>query len=72
MTLYQELVIAGCEIDKHESDLYVKECEKAMSIILRHFFCAGSTMKMPIKFVSNIDGGVWWDIPFAYDPFWNR
>jgi hypothetical protein len=72
MTLYQELVNAGCEIDNHESDLHVKECDKAMSIIFNHFFSAGSTMKIPSKFVSNIDGSTWWDIPFAYDPFWNR
>jgi hypothetical protein len=71
-TLYQELVNAGCEIDNHESDLHVKECDEAMTIIFRHFFSAGSTMKIPSKFVSNIDGSTWWDIPFAYDPFWDR
>jgi hypothetical protein len=71
-TLFQELTAAGCEIGNHESDLHVKVCEKALIIIVDHVLLPGSTLQMPSKFASNMDGEMWWDIPFAYDPFWQR
>ena len=74
-TLFQELTAAGCEIGGHESDLHVKVCEKADTIIAHRMSLPGSIltlreMNRPSQFVSNIDGELWWDIPFAYDPFW--
>lgn len=71
-TLFQELTAAGCEVGNHESDLHVKVCEKAEIIIVFHVLLPGSTLQMPNKFVSNIDGEIWYDIPFAYDPFWQK
>jgi hypothetical protein len=71
-TLFQELTAAGCEIGSHESDLHVKCCEKALTIIVDHVLLPGSTLQMPNQFVSNTDNSLWWDIPFAYDPFWQK
>jgi hypothetical protein len=72
MTLHEKLVAAGCEIGNHESDLHVKVSEEAIITIVEHALFCDSTMKMPAKFVSNIDGSLWYDIPFAYDPFFNK
>lgn len=63
MSLYQALVDAKCEIDNHESDLYVKATPEVEKIIRQHA-CNAS------RFVSQIDGSLWWDVPFAYEPFW--
>jgi len=73
MTLYEELTAAGCLTDHHESDLYVKYSDKALAIIVDHVLLPGSLLqRLPNKFVSNIDGSLWYDIPFAYDPFFNK
>ena len=72
MTLYEELTAAGCLIDHHESDLYVRCSEKAKTIILYHVLLPGSVLQMPSQFRSDIDKKLWYDIPFAYDPFWNK
>jgi hypothetical protein len=71
MTLYEKLVAAGCEIGNHESDLYVKCSQKAEMIILYHCLLPNSSLTYS-QFRSNIDGSLWYDIPFAYDPFFNR
>ena len=69
MTLYEELTAAGCLIDHHQSDLYVKCSDKAETIILYHCLLPNSNLTYS-QFCSNIDGSLWYDIPFAYDPFW--
>jgi hypothetical protein len=69
MTLYEKLVAAGCEIGNHESDLHVKVSEKAFVVIAAHVLFHVGCNGMPATFVSNIDGSLWYDIPFAYDPF---
>lgn len=65
MTLYQELKSAKCEIDSHESDLYVKATARALAIIAK--YPNGYS-----RFISQIDGTYWLDIPFAFDPFWEK
>lgn len=65
MSVYRELVAAGCEVDHHESDLYARATPRANAIIAAHAVNA-------VRFASAIDGSPWWDLPFAYDPFWER
>ena len=72
MTLYEELVAAGCLIDHHESTLYVRCSEKAETIILYHVLLPDSVLQMPKQFRSDIDKKLWYDIPFGYDPFWSK
>lgn len=71
MTLYEELVAAGCEVGNHESDLHVKCSEKSEAIILYHCLLPGSYLTYS-QFRSNIDNSRWYEVPFAYDPFWNK
>jgi hypothetical protein len=61
-TLYDELKQAGCEMDHHESDLYVLATAKAHMII--HRWPIGYT-----RFVGT-DGRYWLDLPFMYSPWW--
>lgn len=65
MTLYTELRDAGCEIDSHESDLYVLATPEARAIIERYG-------KPCLSFISQIDGKRWLDVPFMYEPFWDK
>lgn len=55
------------EISHHESDLYLKKNEVSEKLVKNYEFKNGVKM-----FVSQIDGMMWYDIPFAYDPFWNK
>jgi hypothetical protein len=60
MELYDALIAAGCEIDSHESDLYVKATLVAESGRLRSFF------------THQVTGETWIDVPFAYLPWWEK
>ena len=55
------------EIGHHESDLYVKVTEKSTFILASYEFKENVT-----KFRSLLDGSLWYDIPFAYDPFYKK
>lgn len=66
-TFYDRLVSAGCKIDHHESDLYVRHTDAA-DIIIRSAVSTGEICR-PSRFIGN-DGKLWVDVPFAYAPFW--
>jgi hypothetical protein len=68
MSLYQDLVTAGCQIDSHESDLYVKHNADAVRIIAEFEAAGGITNK--VLFTSRVDFQTWIELPFAYEPFW--
>lgn len=63
-TLYLDLVNAECEIDNHESDLHVKVTSKSAWIVHDYATAAIEVFKS--------NGEDWFDVPFAYDPFWHR
>lgn len=67
LSLYQLLIAAGCEIDHHESDLYVKATSEASRIIESYPLASNYQYTL---FVSPVDNQDWWEIPFAYEPFW--
>jgi hypothetical protein len=60
---YQTLKDAGCTIDHHESDLYVKATDEAVKIVKE----SGWTYEM---FTNQVDGDLWLDVAFAYEPWW--
>ena len=64
-TLYDECVEANLELDHHESDLYIKDCTAARELLAKH----NHTFE---TFTSQIDGAVWLDVPFAYQPYWDE
>jgi hypothetical protein len=76
-SIYQQLVAAGVEIDHHESDLYCPVNEVTKAIVEEGQYRSGDYGDYLLKravstFNSQIDGTLWYDIPFAYDPFWEK
>lgn len=65
-TLYGDLLRAGVPIDSHESDLYFRDCEAGRTILARY----PEQARIARKFYSGRDHEPWWDIPFAYLPWW--
>lgn len=63
--VYYQLKAAGIPLDSHESDLYAKVTDESRKIVK----ASGLVCTM---FISQIDGLPWFDIPFAYAPFWER
>lgn len=68
MSIYQKMKDAGVEIDHHRSDLYVPVNEVTTGILRGH----GSMFDIASKFRSNFDNSLWYDIPFAFDPYWEN
>lgn len=66
MTLYDELKAAGCEMDNHESDLYVLATTETYVILNKH------PEAHYTRFYSAIDGRYWLDLPFMYSPWWEH
>jgi hypothetical protein len=54
-------------VDSHESDLYIPVNEKSKALV------AAYTHKENVTtFYNKKDGKTWYDIPFAYAPFWEK
>lgn len=70
-TLYAQFLAAGCEIDHHESDLYVKVTPEAQAVLKAWNADPSRQVRTP-TFISQIDGQHWYDIAFMYAPFWER
>lgn len=64
-SLYELCVEAGLTIDHHESDLYIKDCTAARVLLSTH----GQHFEI---FLSEVDGVVWLDVLFAYQPYWDK
>lgn len=67
MELYNAIKQAGIEHDSHESDLYIPVSRETRSILETYPHRANIQ-----TFRSQIDGKLWFDVPFAYLPFWTR
>ena len=55
------------DIDHHRSDLYLKKNKASEQIVKAYEY--GQSVS---TFKSAIDGSLWYDIPFAYSPFFVR
>jgi len=55
------------DIDHHESDLYLRVSPASAALVEAYEFKDNVTM-----FKDAIDGVMWYDIPFAYWPFWKE
>ena len=65
MSLYTDLKDAGCEVESWASDLYVKSTVESRRIVS----AAGVRAS---HFVDDIDHDLWIEVPFAFDPYWER
>ena len=67
-TLYGDLLRAGVPLDHHESDLYFRDCPEGRAILAR--FPEAAAQARPFWTSLESDGEKWWDVPFAYLPWW--
>ena len=64
-TLYAACVARNIPVQNHESDLYIPVTEETTKLV-KEF---GLT---PTTFVNQVEGGQWYDVPFAYMPWWEK
>ena len=69
MTLFQEIQQAGIEYDHHATDLYLPDTLEVRAILDNHKLRYEGTGGIT-KFYATDGTGVWFDIPFSYDPGW--
>lgn len=70
MSIMEKLIEAGIkpeEISSHESDLYVKKNQISEKVLADYEFKQNVS-----TFISQIDGQPWYEVPFAYEPFWEK
>jgi len=68
--LYDEVIRLGIPYDSHESDLYIPVTPETEALIGEYEFRSNVT-----RFESEgtlLPRGMWFDIPFAYAPWWRR
>ena len=67
LELFEQIKARKIPFANHESDLYVMVTDESRKLIDAYQFkCNVRT------FVSNIDNKLWFDVPFAFQPFWDR
>lgn len=65
MSLYTDLIDAGIPVSNWQSDLYCPVNETTTTLVKKH----GKSVR---TFKNQVEGGLWYDVPFAFDPFWER
>lgn len=65
--IYEEMKKADVPIRSWQSDLYAKVCDESVAIVNEYQF--KENVKM---FLGEDDNEMWFDIPFAYQPYWDR
>ncbi len=63
--LYDQIIARNLEHDHHESDLYLKATGASRQLIAcyQHY-------RNVRTFRHQVTGELWYDVPFAYAPFW--
>jgi len=68
MSVYTEVREAGGYISNHESDLYIEVNETNHEILSRY----PTERRNATLFKNQVTGRLCYDVPFAYDPFWEK
>ena len=63
--IYDALVTAGVAVENHYSDLYFPVNDVTTEIVRQYYGPVALS-----KFISEIDRKPWYEIPFAYMPYW--
>ena len=66
--LYNDLIVAKIKVDSHASDLYFPVTIESTQILEKYPI----HLKNSKTFRSAFDHSLWYDIPFAYTPFWDE
>lgn len=62
--LYADCVAAGIPVRNHESDLYIPVNETTRELLQKHDKKAGT-------YTNQVEGDQWFDVPFAFTPYWD-
>ncbi len=62
-----KLVMPENEIDHHASDLYLKVTDTSTRLVNDYDF-----MENVSTFRDQIEGKLWYEIPFAFTPYWEN
>lgn len=70
--IYNDLKAAGIPLDNHESDLYAKVTPESREIVnaYYHRYYHRGDVRTVGTFKSEIDGDLWYELPFCYLPWW--
>lgn len=66
-SIYDKVIAAGIEHDNHCSDLYIPVNEETRKLVNEYEHKCNVT-----TFMCNVTKVPWFDIPFAYEPYWKR
>ena len=66
-SIYEQVIELNIEHDHYYSDLYIPVNDTTRDLVASY----GHTIDFEF-FSSNIDGKLWYDIPFSYDPYWQK
>lgn len=65
--IYAECIAAGIPAHGRYSDLYIPVTEVTREMVARYVAAGGAK---PETFINQVEGGLWYDLPFAYSPYW--
>lgn len=63
--IYNEIVKRGIQHANHCSDLYIPVTQETAQL-LKEYDLRATT------FENQVEGGIWYDVPFQYLPYWDR
>lgn len=66
-TLYQKVIKLNVYVSGYYSDLYVEVTPETLAIVKAYEY-----EKQVTTFMNQINGKHCFDIPFAYDPYWEK
>lgn len=65
MNLYEAIKATGAKMDNHYSDLYAEATPEVMRLVKESGYKFST-------FISNIEGTLWVDVPFQFQPYWDE
>lgn len=69
LDIYAECLAAGIQVANHCSDLYIPVNRTTFAMVERYVKSGGAR---PVVFANQVEGGIWYDIPFAYTPYFAK
>lgn len=66
MSIYKEIVARSIPHANHASDLYIPVTEETRALLKQFDITTATT------FINQVEGGLWFDVPFAYLPWWKE
>ena len=71
--LFHQIVLHGVPFENHFSDLYIPVNETTKALIAAYKFRQNVTTFKRVGCPLTTEGmGLWYDVPFAYAPYWAK